>query len=174
MSSAVGEDVAQRGDPLPAAAARLTERWQALYAEEYPALARYAYRLTGDRDAAAEIAQEAFTRLLGRWVGVREPHAYLFRVATNLARDRWARRGREVAAADGPPPGVSTAGPDVSVADAVARLPARHRDVVLLHYFADLPVPQVAAVLRRPPGTVKRLLHEARAQLAIALGDDDD
>jgi RNA polymerase sigma-70 factor (ECF subfamily) len=45
---------------------------------------------------------------------------------------------------------------------------------VLLHYWADLPVAEVARLVRRPQGTVKRRLHEARAQLAVTLGRDLD
>ena len=160
----------------PPVVARFAERFGDLYAAEYPAVARYAYRLTGDADAAAEIAQEAFTRLLARWIGVAEPRPYLFRVATNLAKDRWTRRARELGARRlgvGVPDEVAD-GPDFSVADAVGRLPAKHRDVVLLHYYADLSVPDVAAALHRPAGTVKRLLSEARAQLATALGGRHD
>jgi RNA polymerase sigma-70 factor (ECF subfamily) len=53
----------------------------------------------------------------------------------------------------------------------VGRLPDRLRDVVLLHYYADLPVGEVATAVRRPPGTVKRQLSEARAVLAQDLED---
>ena len=56
----------------------------------------------------------------------------------------------------------------------VMGIPEKLRDVVLLHYFADLPVAQVAAAVGRPEGTVKRQLSEARALLAVALGGDDD
>ena len=53
--------------------------------------------------------------------------------------------------------------------DLVQRLPVRLREVVLLHYYADLPIEQVAAAVHRPVGTVKRRLHEARAALATAV-----
>ena len=53
--------------------------------------------------------------------------------------------------------------------DAVDRLPPGLRDVVLLHYYADLPVEDVARAIRRPAGTVKRRLHEARALLSDAV-----
>jgi RNA polymerase sigma factor (sigma-70 family) len=53
--------------------------------------------------------------------------------------------------------------------DAVRRLPAREREVVVLHYVADLPVADVARRLGVAPGTVKRALHDARRRLAEAL-----
>ncbi|HEV2890563.1 MAG TPA: RNA polymerase sigma factor [Frankiaceae bacterium] len=144
------------------------------YEREYANIAGYAFLLVRDEESARDIAQEAFTRLLTRFVSVREPRPYLFLVVTNLARDRWkrARRERETYAllvADERP--VEAA--DVTVQDAVESLPEPMRTCVRLYYFADLPVPEVAAVVRRPEGTVKRLLSEARTRLAKALGDDD-
>jgi RNA polymerase sigma-70 factor (ECF subfamily) len=59
--------------------------------------------------------------------------------------------------------------PDTSLRDLVERLPGHLREAVLLHYYADLPVAEVAAALRRPVGTVKRRLHEARALLSDAV-----
>ena len=64
--------------------------FEALYEEVFPSLFRYCTRLTGDADAAEDVAQEAFVRLLSRAV---EGHptairVWLFRVATHLVRDR--------------------------------------------------------------------------------------
>lgn len=140
------------------------------FAAEYPSVAGYARSLVG-ADAADEVAQEAMTRVYARWPLLREPRAYAFRVATNLARDRWQAAAREqsswetVAGRREPRPD----GPDPVVWDAVERLPDRLRAVVLLHYVADLPLADVATALHRPLGTVKRRLHEARQHLAVAL-----
>jgi RNA polymerase sigma-70 factor (ECF subfamily) len=65
--------------------------FEALYQEVFPSLFRYCIRLTGDADAAEDVAQEAFVRLLTRNV---EGHpaairVWLFRVATHLVRDRY-------------------------------------------------------------------------------------
>ena len=148
--------------------------FQAFYLREYRAVAGYCFNLVRDEEVARDLAQEAFTRLLTRWVGLREPRAYLFHVATNLARDRWRRATTEraayavIVASETP----AAPGPDRAVRDAIERLPRKHREVVTLYYFADLPVPEVARVVRRPAGTVKRLLSEAREQLASTLGED--
>jgi RNA polymerase sigma-70 factor (ECF subfamily) len=148
------------------------ERFRDLYRDEYERVARYAYRLTRDVEVARDIAQEAFTRLLTRWIAVREPRPYLFHVVTNLARDAYQQRVRATAYAQQAAAVTRDVdAPDRTVLDAISRLPARHRDVVFLHYYADLAVPDVAAAVRRPAGTVKRLLSEARARLAETLGE---
>ena len=137
---------------------------------EYAGLLRYCLRLVGDEHLARDITQEAFVRLFSKWVGVREPRGYVYLVATNVARRTWRRRRSEQAAFHVVATDDTTWLPDFGVRDAVERLPRRWRDVVVLHYFADLPVAQVAAVLDTPEGTVKRRLAEARALLATSLG----
>lgn len=158
------------------------EQFRAFYAEEYPALARYAYKLVSDAELAHDLAQEAFSRMYGRWVKVDEPRAYLYGVTTNLARKAWRSRARDAevleqlrhAPADHVPSHDSTADNRVVLRASVQGIPEKLRDVVLLHYFADLSVAQVAAAVGRPEGTVKRQLSEARALLAVALGGSDD
>jgi RNA polymerase sigma-70 factor (ECF subfamily) len=63
----------------------------------------------------------------------------------------------------------SVAAHDPWLRDLVERLPKRLRTPVLLHYYADLPVNEVAATLHLPLGTAKRRLHEARALLRETL-----
>lgn len=144
--------------------------FDAFFTATYPALAGYCESLVG-ADRADEVAQEAMTRVYARWPLLREPRPYVFRVATNVVRDEWRRTARErelwAATAERRP----AAAPDPEIWDLVHRLPERLRDVVLLHYLADLPVAEVATAVRRPVGTVKRRLHEARQALAIALED---
>ena len=155
---------------LPAAR---RDGFPAFYAGNYSSLTGYACQLTRDPDLARDVSQEAFTRLLARWVTVREPRPYVFLVATNLVRDAWKARAKRERVIEtlARRQEDAVAGPDTSVADAVARLPRRHREVVLLFYYSDLLLADVAAAVRRPEGTVKRLLHEARDHLAAALED---
>lgn len=100
--------------------------------------------------------------------------AWVRRVAWNLAVSR-RRRARAALAAlarlhrqpgrrvDGP-------GPDrVALVAALATLPARQRQVVVLHDLADLPVSEIADQLGVPSGTVKSWLHRARTALAAQL-----
>ncbi len=56
--------------------------------------------------------------------------------------------------------------------EAINRLPPRMRAVIALHYVADLPTAQIAAVVGRSENTVKTQLRQARARLRVALADD--
>jgi RNA polymerase sigma-70 factor (ECF subfamily) len=140
--------------------------FEAFFAETWPDLVAYCHTLTRDGALAEELTQEALTRVFVRFPLLREPRPYAFRVATNLVRAHW--RSRTSALVDD---GVVPAH-DVATLDAVRRLAPRLRDPVLLHYYADLPLADVARQLKRPLGTIKRRLHEARAQLSQDLGRD--
>ena len=146
-----------------------------LYTEHFGRLAGYALSLIGDAGLATDVAQEAFTRLYARWGRVRDPRAWVYFVATNLATDQWRRTQRDRALTDV----LRHVTPDERPAhdpwlrDLVDRLPTHLRQAVLLHYYADLPVEEVARLVHRPVGTVKRRLHEARGLLANAGGSRD-
>jgi RNA polymerase sigma-70 factor (ECF subfamily) len=160
---------------LPGVSARAAEDFAGLYSTEFPRLAGYLTALTGSREAGRDAAQEAFTRLFARWRGVREPRAFVYVVGTNLCRSSWRQGGRERGAVTALAASLPADRPahDPWLLDLVHRLPVRLREVVLLHYYADLPVAQVAAAVHRPVGTVKRRLHEARAALATAVADSE-
>lgn len=155
-------------------AAIATTGFRELYDRDFPRVASYCYQLVRDRNVAEDLAQEAFARLFARWVTVREPTAYVFHVATNLVRASWSARARDARVLPLLFGRTSVEGVDLTVRDAVERLPDRYRELVLLHYYADLTVPDVARAVRRPEGSVKRMLSEARGLLATALEDSRD
>ncbi len=165
-----GRTVAAPARPAAAVGSR-DEAARALWAEHYPRLAGWTRALVGDPDIAHDIAAEAFARLLGKWVTVREPKAFLYTVAGNLARDHWRSTDRDRRLVDrvGAVTTTSASASDPWLRDLVERLPERLRMPVLLHYYADLPVSAVATALRRPEGTVKRALSEGRAALLSAV-----
>ena len=154
------------------------DEFRAFYSREYSALTRYLWRLLDDAELAHDLAQESMVRLYARWRGIDEPRGYLYKVATNLVRRAWRKRADEVVAVAGLAQlaqvlGAAVEGPEIAsaVRDAVRSLPSRLRDVVLRHYFADLTVEDVAVATKRPAGSVKRQLSEARVALAAALAD---
>jgi len=69
--------------------------WRQLYEEDATVLLRYLAKLTGDREIASELMQETFVRAIQAnpaFVTAGSPHAWLFRTATNLARNELRRR----------------------------------------------------------------------------------
>lgn len=150
-----------------------------VYDAHFGRLAGWAASLVGDRDLAHDFATEAFVKLMRHWGKVEDPRAWLYTTVANQVRDHWRRRGREAAAYDryvaGRPVAVDIALPEpdaadrVSVREAIETLPGRLRMAVLLHYYADLSVVQVAAQLGKSEGAVKRDLFDARKLLAARL-----
>jgi RNA polymerase sigma-70 factor (ECF subfamily) len=148
------------------------EGFAALYTSACPGLVGYLTVLGGSRADAEDLAQEAFVRLLERWPRIAEyddPRAWLRQVATRMlisrARRRTvARRALRRLAGAGTTEAPSADRLDLSAA--LATLPIGSRAVVLLHHVYDLPVDEVADLLRIPVGTVKSRLFRARAALA--------
>lgn len=146
-----------------------------LYLAQYGQLAGWAAHLVGDREIAHDFATEAFTRLLSRWQTVSDPRPWLYMTVANQVKDHWRKTERERRAlakvATIAPPEAQPAY-DPGIRDLVQRLPERMRSVVLLHYYADLPVRDVAAALGKAEGSVKRSLYDARQDLLKALDGD--
>jgi RNA polymerase sigma-70 factor (sigma-E family) len=132
--------------------------------------------LCGDGDAAEELAQETLARVWLHWSRVRElgeppATAWTYRVAINLTNSWFRRRvaerrarARLAAQAAG-----AQLDPDpadaVAIRRAVAALPRRQRTALVLRYYADLPVAEVAALMGCAPGTVKSLTSKALTAL---------
>lgn len=149
------------------------EEFAEFFEAEFPRLGGYCLRLLDDEQLARDVAQEALVRVWSRWRTVSDPHAYVYVIATNLVRAEWRRRGRGRALLHHLTLTHTEAHTesDGTVRDAVERLPSRLREPVLLHYYADLPVAEIARVTRKPVGSIKQRLHQARAELAAMLED---
>ena len=95
-------------------------------------------------------------------------------MAINLAADGLRRQRRRAALLLrlGTPPHVPAASAEaLALAAALRTLPITHRQAIVLHYLADLPVAEVARTLSVPPGTVKSWLARGRKALAARLGE---
>ena len=119
----------------------------------------------GSREVADEATCEAFARLYAYRDGVRDPVAWVFRTAFRLAGRELKRQRQHV---DTEPP--EATGGEVSVlphavAAGLLRLSPEQRSAVFLHYFADMPVGEVARLSGVPTATVKVRLHRARRAL---------
>lgn len=124
---------------------------------------RVAFRLSGDREMAEDIAQEIGARALVRWSKV-EPYAeaWVARSTGNLALDQLRRRSRRQ---HGPPVCSEITADRIDVVEALRALPRRQREVVILRYMADLSEQQVADRLGCSIGAVKQHAHRALAAL---------
>jgi RNA polymerase sigma-70 factor (ECF subfamily) len=150
-----------------------------LYHACYRRLVAQVYAFTADLSEAQDVVQEAFARALARadgLAGVDNPEAWLRTVAINVVRRRWRRRRLldTILLRDRPVTRVVQPGPEPDNADlrtALAAIAPPFREVIVLHYLADLPVDEIAAVLGVPVGTVKSRLSRARIALAEQLGD---
>jgi RNA polymerase sigma-70 factor, ECF subfamily len=152
-----------------------------LHREHAASLWRYALRLTsGDRARAEDVVQETLLRacrhsdsLSGSDASAR---AWLFTVARNIVIDEWrSRRAHgELSVADVPEPANPADRTDElllswTVAEAVTRLSAEHRAVLLECYYRGLPVAEAARRLEVPVGTVKSRTHYALRALRLVL-----
>lgn len=152
------------------------EDFASFYRREYRSIRALAWTLTGEVGAAEDVAQEAFLRAHQRWdvvAGYDEPGAWVRRVAINLATSVLRRRGRELRALVRLG---SQRREDWELPDAdrefwgvVRALPRGQAATIALHYYEDLPVSDIAAVLGIAEGTVKAHLHKGRRSLAKRL-----
>jgi RNA polymerase sigma factor (sigma-70 family) len=142
-----------------------------MFRRSFAGVARVAAMITGDREVGREIAQEAFTRLVVHWDRVSEherPDAWVRRVAIRMAV-REARRRRDVPVESSAADDVGSVGARLEVRRAVLTLPAQQRAVVVLHFFEDLPLVDVARLIGCRPATARVHLHRARSRLAELL-----
>lgn len=148
------------------------------FADHYRELARFAYLLTGDHDAADDVTAEAMAETWKNWARVASadwPLAYVRRIVANTAGARTARLVRErrswllwsVGRSE------QSEAPDTDAAvdlrQVLLRLPARKRACVVLRYYYGLSERETAEILGIAVGTVKsqssRGLEELGAQL---------
>lgn len=142
----------------------------ALYEREFAVVAHAAYQILWSPAQAQEVTQDAFTVAFSRWPEVSHldrPGAWVRRVAINMALKARRRNDRESDETyeDTVDDGTGSVDDRATLAAAIRRLPDQQRLAVVLHYFHDLPVADVAESLGCAEGTVKVHLHRARRSL---------
>lgn len=170
-----------------------TAAFRTLIARHQDDLLRFLLRLTGDRQAAEDIFQEAFLQVhisADSFDATRKFKPWLFTIAANKARDLLRKRVRrqevdlsapvnrggeeggnsfvDLMEVDVPPPeaGLESKERNEQVQRAIDRMPLPLREILLLSYFQRLSYAQIADELEIPLGTVKSRLHSAVAVFA--------
>ncbi|SPB18877.1 RNA polymerase sigma factor [Caballeronia novacaledonica] len=175
-------------DPDTALIARVGNREpgaiREIVARKLPRIVALASRMLGDRDEADDVAQEAFLRIWNiapKWRrGEARFDTWLHRVTLNLCYDR-LRRHRETTLSDDLPEQADRAPlPDERIeathaneriAAALAKLPARQREALVLQYYQELPNAEAAALMGISTEALESLLARARRNLRAALAD---
>lgn len=152
---------------------------RALFADHYLDLVRLAVQLVDDPESAEDVVQEVFLHLQakGSSLTADDPLRYLRTAVLNGARSTLRRR-RTLRAFRRPRPMHVAAADAASLAKeeqqrilaSVAQLPPRQREVIALRYYLELPVPEVAALLRISPGAVSASASVALKSLSTILG----
>src|SRR5690349_3543408 len=140
-----------------------------------PRLLSMAWLLTGSRASAEDLVQGALERAYVAWPRIQSgaPLAYTRRILVNLHIDTGRRRRGEYLTDDVPDRLTPDTSADVDLVDhltrALATLPSRERQCVVLRFHADLPEAEVAEVLSISVGTVKSSTSRGLAKLRALL-----
>ena len=150
---------------------------EAVYRADAERLWRALLAYGGDPDLASEAVAEAYAQALRRGAAIRDPAAWTWRAAFRIAGGALkTRRAADQAAA--PETTVTVGRPDryadPDLAAALRRLPDAQRAAVILFYYADLPVREIAARLGSNQLAVRANLSRGRRRLGQLLGDDHD
>ena len=142
--------------------------------------AAYGYLLTGSQDAGEELVQEAVVKVFARRRAIPDAkagEAYVRATMRTLHVDgiRRAVRWRRIMPGQVPPAAIDDAAASIDAADAMGRalatLTPQQRTAIVLRYYDDLALADVAAAMGLAVGTVKRYLSDALDRLAAAVGD---
>jgi len=156
----------------------------AMFGAHWERLVRLATLLVDDRETAEEVVQDAFAATYDAWSRLRDTQAvlaYLQRSVVNGGRSRLRRRGvarrrvRALHVVDSPSAADVAEGraETTAIRQAIARLPRRQRQVLVLRYYLDLSEGEIADALRISRGAVKGYAARGLGALesAVAAGE---
>lgn len=160
--------------PGPQGTPNLT--FEEFFRTTYSRLAQMLLLMSGSRDEAEEVAQEAMARAFERWERVRQmdsPAGYVYRTALNLQRKSFRRdairrrieseRGRDVDLI-----AVATSRHDIR--EALGSLPRAQREALVLVEWLGLDAGEAGAILGIKPASIRGRVHRARTALRKRLG----
>lgn len=166
-----------------AGAGRMNDsQFEALYEKYANDVLRVSYFYLGDRQQAEDVTQDVFVRLLTSNPDLEEGRekAWLLKVALNRCRDLWRAAWVKRVVLGSPAMDLAPAPDQIDdrmekqeLMNAIHRLPADFRDVILLHYYQGYGIAEMAGILKVPEGTVSSRLSRGRKKLEELLKERD-
>jgi RNA polymerase sigma-70 factor (ECF subfamily) len=153
------------------------EKWMELYGDR---IIRVVYLILNDYHLAEEITQEVFIRAynsMDSFRGESSPYTWLYRIALNLSKNSLKRKAKisflplnmgkkeKDVLAEPLDEKVIRLATGKKLRDCVLELPLIYREVIILRYFDDLKISEIAHILFQPEGTVKSKLSRGRELL---------
>lgn len=147
-----------------------TRQLEALYRQDGVRLWRALLAFAGDPEVASDAVSEAYSQLLRRGAGVRNPQAWVWRAGFRIAAGELKRRSTTTDRI--PDLGYLHPEVDTELVDALARLPEKQRAAVVLFYYADASLRDIAERTGASQLSVRVNLSRGRKRLKELLGDD--
>lgn len=146
-------------------------RVETVYREDGARLWRALLAYGGDAELASDAAAEAFAQALRRERAIRDPQAWIWRAGFRIAAGELKRRARITF--ELPEDGYLQDEVDSELLAALRRLPDKQRAAVVLFYYADAPVREIARRTGMTQLSVRANLSRGRKRLRQLLGDSD-
>jgi RNA polymerase sigma factor (sigma-70 family) len=140
------------------------QAFDVFYREQWAKMVRLGWLMTGSRELAEDLVQDAFVHVGAKWASVETPTAYLRVTVTNAVRAHARRESRNRTLPNERVQPVLPSELDETW-HLLERLPARQRQALVLRFYADLPLTEVAEALRCRVGTAKSLVHRGLARM---------
>jgi RNA polymerase sigma-70 factor, ECF subfamily len=149
--------------------------FHALYEGTARPLFNYLLRVSGRRDIAEDVLQESYCRLLSAKLpemDEAQTRSYLFKIATNLLRDRWRRNEVTASETMNAPGSIANHADQAAMRQAFERLKLRDRELLWLAYVEGANHKEIADRTGLKPGSIRLLLYRARRRLVGLIRGD--
>lgn len=150
-------------------------QFEAFYHRDLGRLYSVALALMGEREAAADITQEALVRTYVAWRRIRaNPSGFAYRTILNLSKNRFRRKAVELKFL--PASEETTVGPSpdrMLLQQLLKALSPRQKTVMVLRFYEDLSESEIANLLGVPIGTIKSDVHRSLKRIRTKLSAED-
>jgi len=147
-----------------------------LYDEYIEKIYRFIFLKVSSRETAEDLTSQVFLNFWQAREGVKDPRAFLYRIARNLVIDFYRQKEKSPLLAEemmavlvdekaNTEYKVVLAADVAQIKDALVKIKPEYSEAIILHYLEDLPISEVAQILERPEGTIRVMLHRGLEEL---------